>query len=82
MEAMKKPSHHIGSFLAQIQDTCDLLAQWAFGKLKSASKDVQKESHPVAKTFGKVGTFLGEVGDTFYKEYERIKSDRKEKEDK
>jgi hypothetical protein len=77
---MKKISHHIGHILAQVQDTFDLMGQWAFRKIKSVSKKAKKEDHPIKQAIGKAGQFLGEAGDTFYNEYERIKNDRKDKE--
>jgi hypothetical protein len=78
----KRTSHHIGHFLAQVQDTCDLLAQWGFGKLKSVAKQTKKEDHPIKRAAGKVGSFMGEVGDTFYKEYEKLKQDRENRSNK
>lgn len=80
----KSPSHKIPRFIgkgfAHLQDIFDQACLWGFKKLKKI--DVHKPAkteHPFIKGLRKAGGFLGELGSSYFKEYENIKkrSERK-----
>jgi hypothetical protein len=75
----KKTAETIGRGLAFIQDAVDRTVAWGFGKLKNVNKDAEKEENKIIKVARQAGGFIGETGSEFYKEYERLKSLRKEK---
>lgn len=69
----------LGKALAHIQDTIDLAVTWGFMKLRRAKIEESEEESPknTAKRIANgVFAFFGELGETFYKEYEKIKQDR------
>lgn len=65
--------------MAFVQDTMDRAFAWGFGKLKKVSKEPDKTENKVLKVSKKVGGFIGDTGAEYYKEYDRLKSSRKEK---
>lgn len=84
---MSKKSRHyiaksIGKGLAYIQDTVDVAVGWGFYKLKSTKIDDTNDDPKTSKAkqvANNVMGFFGELGDSFYSEYERIKHERNQK---
>lgn len=69
----------IGKTLAYVQDTFDVAFSWGFRKLKSTKMSVEDTSparSKAKKAANKIFTFFGELGDSFYSEYEKIKQER------
>lgn len=84
---MKKKKHNtasaIGSFFAHFQSMIDDLLNWSFRKLKDVSKDdpPQSKEDPkmtakIQKTAKKLGKFVGDMGESYYQEYEKLKADK------
>lgn len=68
----------IGSILAIIQSIFDDLFGFLARKLKSAGNTKRKKSDSDFVRFLKeVARFFGELGDSFYSTYEKIKKDKK-----
>ena len=82
-------SHQVGSFLAVIQSTVDDLFEMGFKKLKSIGKakrppkkdpdSLQSKATEAAHTSAE---FLGEVGESFYDQYKKLKSKKSENKEK
>ena len=87
---MGKKSQHmvaksIGKGLAYIQDTVDVAVGWGFHKLKSTkinTADDNPSKSKAKKVANTVMGFFGELGDSFYSEYEQIKQKRAQKKSK
>jgi len=84
MKVSKKQSvaHHIGKGLAFVQHVIDLGMDWGFKKLKtvnfaSEGDDQAARSTRMKRTAGVVVRFFGDLGDSFYTEYENFKKKRK-----
>lgn len=68
----------LGSILAVVQALFDDLCGFLFRKLKSPQVSKAKKSDPGWVRFLKdVAHFFGELGESFYSTYERIKKDKK-----
>jgi hypothetical protein len=82
MAKKKTAASHIGTALAHLQDTIDIAVSWGFHKLKKVKLD-EEADHPAKSNAKKVATsffkFYGELGETFYDEYEKLKKDRQSK---
>ncbi len=69
----------IGKTLACLQDMFDIALKWGFAKLKSL-KFKGRQGHSkkgIAKNIlRKILNFFGELGNSFYMEYERLKQKR------
>ncbi|MDF2378953.1 MAG: hypothetical protein P1V18_01870 [Candidatus Gracilibacteria bacterium] len=76
-------AQHLGKGLAYIQDTTDIMVMWGAKKLKdtevSCKKDAPKAAHLFKRTTNATFKFFGEFGESFYKEYERLKKQRNTK---
>lgn len=75
----------IGKGLAYIQDTIDVAVGWGFYKLKSTkinTTDDTPSKSKAKKVANAVMGFFGELGDSFYSEYENIKQERSRKKSK
>lgn len=77
---------NLGMVLAYFQDAVDGLMGWTFGKLKDIEDEAEKNDEEgskvlvTVKKFGKKTlSFIGEVGESFYENYEEIKKKRKRK---
>ncbi len=78
---MPKPSaaKTIGRGLAYIQDTVDLAVSWGFNKMKKLKVKEEDKSQAASlfkKGLNKTFRFVGELGESFYEEYEKLKQDR------
>jgi hypothetical protein len=62
----------IGAIFAILQNMFDTIFDFAFKRMKSASKE-QKADTPVRRFFKKAGGFIGEMGESYYETYEEIK---------
>lgn len=76
----------IGRGLAHVQSTVDDVLSWGFRGLKKAAskgktpiKDDGTIKSKLKRGLKKCAGFLGEVGDSFYKKYEDIKAEKKNK---
>ena len=76
----KKPekslARGIGKTFACLQDTIDVFCSWFFFKLKKFKlneNDRHKGKKFLKKTTNKTLNFLGDVGKSFYEEYEKLK---------
>lgn len=82
MAKKKTAANQIGSVLAHLQDTIDVAVNWGFHKLKKVELN-EEDPHPTKSKVKKVANgffhFFGELGESFYSEYEKIKQDRKSK---
>lgn len=79
----RKIAHSIGKGLAFIQDTFDVIINWGFKKIKTAKIPEKDEDENSKKTAKKVVNrtlgFFGELGDSFYSEYDKRKAKRQKK---
>lgn len=69
----------LGKTLAYLQDTIDVAFSWGFHKLKSvklSEEDSHEGKKKAKKAANKVFHFFGEIGNSFYNEYEKLKSKR------
>lgn len=78
----KTPSYKISRFIgkgfAHIQDTFDQACVWGFKSLKKLdTKESPKTEHSFVRGLRKIGGVLGELGDSYFEEYENIKKRRK-----
>ncbi len=82
MAKKKSAAKHIGTALAHLQDTIDIAVTWGFHKLKKVRID-EESDHPAKSKVKKVANglfrFFGELGETFYDEYEKLKKDHQSK---
>ncbi|MBL4694917.1 hypothetical protein JKY72_06135 [Candidatus Gracilibacteria bacterium] len=78
MAKKKTVAKKIGTGLAKLQSLFDDLLDSGFRKLKKeGKKKVKKDDSPkgkVKKGLRKTAGFLGEMGESFYDEYEKIKA--------
>lgn len=69
----------IGAGLAVVQNGIDKLAEFGFDKLKKAGSSTEKRQpkNPYAKQatklLGTTITFIGQLGDSYYQNYEELK---------
>jgi hypothetical protein len=83
--AKKSFAKTIGKGLARVQSFVDDTLDYTFKSMKSASKPKRadkKDKGWKGKTLRglkKCGSFLGETGESFYDEYEKIKAKRNER---
>ena len=72
----------LGSFLAHVQDATDRVCVWGFERLKKAGAEpkVPERGNPYVVTAKRLGkgtlSFLGTLGDSYFKEYENLKKRR------
>lgn len=82
MSKKKTAANQIGKVLAHLQDTIDVAVTWGFHKLRKVKINEESE-HPAASTAKRVANrlfgFFGELGESFYDEYESIKQSRRSK---
>ncbi len=78
-------SRQIGKFLAKIQTKFDDWFEFGFKKLKETGKKEKKDLPPDAPLKDKAvhaaqtsAEFLGEVGETYYKTYQKLKAKKEE----
>lgn len=83
---MSKMSENIGVALAQVQDVVDSVIGWGVAKMKSIpQEDDEKESSQKTVPEKVVGVgkqglrFLGQIGVSYYEEYERLKAKKQKK---
>ncbi|MDP3975834.1 MAG: hypothetical protein Q8P95_02860 [bacterium] len=72
----------IGKGLAYLQDTVDVGINWCFRSLKNAQvkeEDPEPWKRNSKKALNVVTRFLGDVGESFYEEYEVMKAKRQKK---
>ncbi len=70
----------IGKGLAYVQDTLDIAVSWGFNKMKKLKVKEDDKSQAASlfkKGLNKSFHFVGELGESFYDEYEKLKQDRK-----
>lgn len=76
-------AQQLGKGLAYLQDTADIVVMWGAKKLKNTEISCKKDAPKAAHTFKKVTNvtlrFFGELGDSFYSEYEKLKNQRHNK---
>lgn len=81
-------SRKIGQFLAKIQATIDDWFEFGFRKLKEVGKSHSKppEAAPIkdkaVHAAQKSAEFLGDVGETYYKTYKKIKAKKEREEER
>lgn len=76
---MARAAKNIGKALAYIQDTADIAVRYVFFRLKHQKLAEEKPQKKFQRATGKVLGFFGEVGDSFYEEYEELKTKRSKK---
>lgn len=88
MNKKSSTPREIGSFLARVQAKFDEWFEYGFKKLKEIGKEKKPLQRPAAKAPFKEkavraaqtsAEFLGEVGETYYKTYEKLKAKKSEK---
>lgn len=84
--AKKNTAKQIGRGLAYIQDTIDVAVSWCFHKLQNTKiPEVTEEerSHKgrAKKAANALMKFFGDLGESFYKEYDKLKSKRVHKDE-
>lgn len=65
----------IGKVLAYLQDTIDVMMGWMFHQLKK-NANTEHGKHPLKKSIKTTLSFIGHIGDSFYREYEELKKRR------
>ena len=76
---MSSIARKIGKTLAYVQDTADVVLRYGFHKLNSRKPSPQAKQPKVKKVALKALGFFGEIGETFYQEYEKLKTKRVKK---
>lgn len=78
----------VGKILAHIQSTLDDVVKFGFKKIREAGgkekRFEKKPKTPVEKgkvALKKTARFLGQTGESFYTEYEKLKAKKAEKEE-
>ena len=67
----------LGSILAILQSLFDDFVSFIFRQLKTAgSAKSKKPENRLIRLLKDIARFFGELGDSFYKTYERIKKDK------
>jgi len=84
--AKKNTAKQIGRGLAYIQDTIDVAVSWCFFKLQNtkipeAGEDSASRKGAAKRAANKVMRFFGDLGESFYKEYDKLKSKRVHKDE-
>lgn len=74
-------ARQIGKGLAYIQDTIDVAVSWGFHKLRTTKIPEHQAEAGTGKAKAKKAAngflrFFGELGESFYKEYDKLKSKR------
>lgn len=80
----KSAAQKVGTVFAHFQSMIDDVSQWAFAKLKDAGSKAKKNKIKSPETVAekvkygaqKTAEFIGETGETFYKEYQKIKAEK------
>ncbi|MBU1151656.1 hypothetical protein KJ632_02400 [Patescibacteria group bacterium] len=74
---MKKISTNIGRIFAHLQSVFDELLDFGFKKMKEAGgTEEKKEDSGIKRGAKAVLGFLGDVGESFYDAYEKIKAEK------
>lgn len=66
----------IGETLAHIQDFFDSLIHFGVKRAKEVKKEIDQSSNGNSSIFGKLLGFFSEMGDSFYRKYTEIKSEK------
>lgn len=73
---MSESAKKIGKVLAFLQVTVDFVLLYGFHKLKKASSSTKGKQSEAGKAARKALNYVGEVGESYYLEYERLKQKR------
>lgn len=80
MNKKRSAAQKFGKFFAHIQSSLDDLSAWGFSHLKKAGESSEEEeitddsvATKIKKGAKKTAHFFGEMGESFYKEYEKLK---------
>ncbi len=90
MKDKKNFAGHVGTFFAYVQAIVDEVVEFGFEKLKDVADKEEKTKKSEGNTVGDkmkkgakgLAKFVGEVGATYYEEYEQIKAEKKNSEKK
>lgn len=85
MNKKRTIAQKFGKLLAHVQSAFDDLSAWGFSHLKKVGQPKEQEiiddslSGQVKRGAKKTAHFLGEMGESFYREYEVIKAKKRSK---
>lgn len=87
-KSSKTIARTFGKFFAHLQAALDDLSEWGFSHLKKAGHASKEEeladtlSKKLKKGAKRIAHFFGEMGESFYREYQDIKARKKKDIDK